>query len=118
MYNLFGGDFRFFWPENIGEFVHLPSAWDSILNTGIGTSYISLLWINTYLSLTALTSKLGLSWSTISIMFWILPVFIFSFSFTFLLFAYLFPRYKIYGLLAGIIYAANTYIFMVVLGIL
>lgn len=121
-----GGDFRFFWPENIGNFVHLPSAWDNILNTGIGQSQLGSLWITSYLNFTAFFSKLGLSWDWISVLFWIFPAIILSFFSSFSLFNYLFSREtgsrfagkdKVkYSLLAGIIYTFNTYFLMILTG--
>ena len=111
-----GGDFRFFWPENIGNFATLPSAWDSILNTGIGQLQVGSLWITSYLNLTASFSKLGLSWDWISLLFWILPAIILSFFSSFSLFNYLFKDKVKYSLLAGIIYTFNTYFLMILTG--
>src|SRR5690242_7249399 len=116
MNSLLGGDFRFFWSENIGTIVHLPYAWDPSLNTGLGSSDSSLLWINTYLYLTGFLSTLGLSWNLISLLFWVLPVFLFSFFFATLLFKHLFPQKKWFSLLSGLVFAANTYILMVEFG--
>lgn len=111
-----GGDFRYFWPENIGNFAHFPFAWDNILNTGIGQSQIGSLWITSYLNFTAFFSKLGLSWNLISLIFWILPAILLSFFTSFFLFKYLFKDKIRYSFLAGIIYAFNTYFLMVLTG--
>ncbi len=111
-----GGDFRFFWTENIGNFAHLPLAWDSSLNTGIGQSQIGSLWINSYLNFTAMFSNLGLSWNLIGLIFWILPAIILSFFSSFYLFNYLFKDKIKYSLLAGFIYVFNTYFLMILTG--
>ncbi len=111
-----GGDFRYFWPENIGDFAGFPSAWDSSLNTGIGQSQIGSLWINSYLNFTAMFSNLGLSWNLIGLIFWILPAIVLSFLSSFYLFNYLFKDKIKYSLLAGFIYVFNTYFLMILTG--
>ncbi|MDO8621210.1 MAG: hypothetical protein Q7R31_02925 [Candidatus Levybacteria bacterium] len=111
-----GGDWRFFWPENIGDFVTFPTAWDASLNTGLGSPSFSLMWINTYLNFTAVFSKLGLSWNLIGLLFWMLPAIALSFFSAFYCFKYLFPKRTKYGILAGIIYLFNTYFLMVFTG--
>ncbi len=111
-----GGDFRFFYPENIKDFVGLPSAWDSSLNTGLGQSQLSSLWITSYFNFTAFFSKLGLSWNLIQLFFWIIPALLISFFSSFCLFKTLF-KFKIqYSVLAGIIYTVNTYFLMILTG--
>jgi len=107
------GDFRFFWPENINNFSHLPSAWDSVLNTGLGISSIASLWITSYLNFTALFSNTGLSWNAISIIFWFIPIVVLSFLSAFLLFTYLFPGKKYFGFFAGFFYIFNTYFLLI-----
>jgi hypothetical protein len=116
LHSLLGGDWRFFWPENIGNFANFPLSWDTSLNTGIGSSAFSSIWINTYLNFTAFISNLGLPWSLVGLLFWILPVFFLSFTSSFLLYRYIFPGSKFSGVLAGIIYASNTYILMILSG--
>lgn len=114
--SILGGDFRYFWPENIGNFISFPLAWDASLNTGIGRSSLSSLWINSYLNFTAAFSNLGLSWDLIGLIFWILPALLLSFSSSFYLFRYLF-RDNINGsFLSGIIYTTNTYFLMIFAG--
>jgi len=103
-----GGDARFFWPENISDFAHVPSAWDASLNTGIGKSALETLWINSYLSFTTFFSRLGISWNMISLLFWILPAIIFSFVSSYILWISIFPTQKRFGILAGFIYLFNT----------
>lgn len=110
------GDSRFFWNENIRNFAHLPSAWDNILNTGVGQSQVGSLWITSYLNFTAFFSKLGLSWNLISLIFWILPAILLSFFSSFSLFNYLFKDKVKYSLLAGIIYTFNTSFLMILTG--
>lgn len=104
---LFSGDFRFFWLESIKDFVSFPSAWDSSLNTGLGQSQLSSLWITSYFNFTALFTKLGLSWDLIQLIFWILPTVVVSFLSSSLLFGYLFKTK--WNLLASVIYSMNTY---------
>ena len=110
-----GGDFRFFWNENIKDFVTLPSAWDSMLNTGIGQSQVGSLWITSYLNLTSHASKIGLNWEWIQLLLWVLPAVVLSFLSPYLLFKFLFKDRR-YSFLAGIIYLFNTYFLMVLAG--
>ena len=110
----FGGDARFFWPENIGNFTHIPSMWDGILNTGIGMPDAGTVWITSYLNLTSLFSKFGLNWTATTFLFWFLPAVIISFFSAFFLFKHFFPNVK-FAILAGITYVFNTY-FLLILG--
>lgn len=110
-----GGDFRFFWPSSIKDFASLPSAWDSSLNTGLGQSQLSSLWITSYFNFTALFTKLGLSWDLIQILFWVLPALAVSFLSSFFLFKYFFNEKK-YSILSGVIYSLNTYFLLVLTG--
>lgn len=120
------GDFRFFWPESIKDFVTFPSAWDSSLNTGIGHSQLPALWIISYFNFTTLFTKFGLDWNLIQILFWILPAFFISFFSSLTLFNYLFSRQlrdpaaagkeKRYSLISGLIYSLNTYFLMILMG--
>src|SRR3989344_5419706 len=113
---LIGGDWRYFWPENIGNFAHLPSAWDSILNTGVGEAATGTLWITSYLNLTAFFSKLGISWDLTGLIFWIVPSVIFSFLGANYLFKIIFPLKPKLGILSGFIYLFNTYFLMIISG--
>lgn len=118
------GDFRFFWPESIKDFVTIPSAWDSSLNTGLGQPQLSTLWVTSYFNLTTFFTKLGLDWNLIQIIFWVLPAFFISFLSSFSLFGYLFKdkqslRHKYlrkYSFICGLIYSLNTYFLMVLTG--
>lgn len=112
---LFSGDFRFFWPESIKDFVSFPSAWDSSLNTGLGQSQLSALWIISYFNFTALFTKLGLSWDLIQLIFWILPAFFISLLSSFFLFKHLFKEVK-FSVISGVIYSLNTYFLMILTG--
>src|SRR5690349_2969853 len=105
---LFLGDSRFFWSENIGNFIHLPSTWDSILNTGIGMPDSGTLWITSYLNFTSLFTKFGLSWDMITLIFWVLPIFAISFLSAFFLFKQVFKS-SLFAIISGIIYSLNTY---------
>lgn len=110
------GDWRFFWTENIGNFAHLPSAWDSILNTGIGGPATGTLWITSFLNFTAFFSRLGFSWNLIEFLFWFLPAIFLSFFGAQYLFTSIFPSNKKWSLLAGFIYLFNTYYLMIFSG--
>ncbi len=113
---LIGGDWSFFWPGNLSNFWGLPQAWDSILNTGIGTPALQLLWINSYLNFTSNFSRLGFSWNTISIIFWFLPILIIGFLSAIYLFRYVFPQQKSLSWLAGFIYIFNSYFLLIFSG--
>jgi len=112
---LLRGDFRYFWPENIGNFLHFPFAWDSALNTGIGQSQLGSLWIISYFNFTLLFSKLGLNWNSIQLIFWIIPALLLSFFSSSYLFKHLFKDLK-YSILAGTIYTLNTYFLLILTG--
>lgn len=113
---LLSGDFRFFWPASLQDFVTFPTAWDSSLNTGLGVSQLSSLWITSYFNFTAAFSKIGLSWDLIQLFFWILPAILFSFFSSFFLFKKLFRLNILYYFLSGIIYTLNTYFLMILTG--
>jgi len=119
------GDFRFFWPESIKDFVTFPSAWDASLNTGIGQTQLPALWIISYFNFTALFTKFGLDWNSIQIIFWVIPAILISFFSSFYLFKYLFSRERDpavagksrkYSILSGLIYSLNTYFLMILTG--
>lgn len=116
MIQIFAGDFRFFWPETLTSLVHIPYAWDSSLNTGIGIPQLNTLWITTYLHATTFFSVLGFSWFAISIIFWILPAIVISAASSFLLFYKVIARSVLFGVVASIIYTLNTYYILIFLG--
>jgi hypothetical protein len=110
------GDWRFFWPENLSDFIGIPSAWDPSLNSGIGQSGVPLLWINSYLNFTASFSILGLSWPLIGYIFWLIPAVLGSFFSMFFLYRFFFPKQKTFAIFAGIIYVSNTYFLLLISG--
>lgn len=114
--NFLTGDFRFFWTESLKDFANFPTAWDSSLNNGIGISQLSSLWITGFFNFTAFFSKLGLSWSLIQLLFWILPAVLLSFLGSFFLFRKLFKLSILYAFLSGIVYTFNTYFLMIFTG--
>lgn len=115
--NFLGGDFRFFWPENIRDFATVPSAWDPSLNTGIGKSALGSLWITSYLNFTSFFTNLGLSWNLITILFWIVPAILLSVFSSFLLFRHLFEvKGRRYSFISAVIYTSNTYFLMILTG--
>jgi len=117
MYNFLFGDARFFWTETLRSLLHIPSSWDSSLNTGLGIPSINTMWITSYLHLSIfLGNILRLDWQVTNIIFWVIPALLFSFFSAYILFNALFPEKKMYGVFAGIIYFSNTYFSMIFLG--
>jgi hypothetical protein len=117
MLNFLFGDARFFWTETLRLLLHVPSSWDSSLNTGLGIPALNTMWITSYLHLSIfLGSILRLDWQVTNTIFWVLPAIILSFFSSYILFKELFPEKKLYGILAGIIYLSNTYFSMIFLG--
>lgn len=114
---LIGGDWRFFWPENLKEIIGYSYAWDSSLNTGLGNINFTLLWLNTYLAFTVhlVTQILHIPWGIGEkiVFFW--PIFLFSFFSSFFL-SKRFIKSKLLQVLSGIIYLSNTYALMVFSG--
>lgn len=107
--DILGADWRFFWAENLHFYAGIPTAWDPSLNTGLGTSSLSTMWITSYLNITALLGSVGFSWAVIGIICWLLPIILVAFFSSSILFGYLFPKYKSFRFLAGLIYLINTY---------
>jgi hypothetical protein len=116
IFSILNGDWRFFWPDVVPTLCHLPSTWDSSLNTGLGIPDANTLWITGYLNLTSCASHIGLSWNLISLLFWILPPILISFISSYLLFIKVLAPKKIFGILAAIIYTTNTYFLLVFMG--
>ncbi len=110
------GDWRWFWSETLRYFSVIPQAWDSSLNTGIGQSGLSTLWINQYLNLTSSLTTAGLPWPLVALIFWQLPPLILSALGAYYAFGLLFPNMKRWGYVAAIIYTCNTYFFLMYLG--
>lgn len=113
---MIAGDWRWFWPETIRYFSLFPQAWDSSLNTGIGQSGLSTLWINQYLNLTASLTKVGFSWQLIALVFWQLPPLVLSALGAYNAFGLLFPKLRKWGYIAAVVYTCNTYFFLMYLG--
>jgi hypothetical protein len=107
--DILGADWRFFWTENLHFYAGTPTAWDPSLNTGLGTSSLSTMWITSYLNVTALLGSVGFSWAAIGIFCWLLPIILIAFFSSSILFGYLFPQHKKFLFLAGLIYLINTY---------
>lgn len=114
--DILGADWRFFWTENLHFYAGTPTAWDPSLNTGLGTSSLSTMWITSYLNVTALLGSVGFSWATIGIFCWLLPIILTAFFSSSILFRYLFPQHKKFFFLAGLIYLINTYFLSLVGG--
>ncbi len=116
MINLLLGDARFFWQENLKTFAHIPFAWDSSLNTGIGTADLNTLWITSYLNFASSFSYLGFSWSLINLIFYLLPILIISFVSSFFIFRTIINKNNLFAFFAGIIFTTNTYFLSIFLG--
>jgi len=117
MHNFLFGDARFFWTETLRSLLHIPSSWDSSLNTGLGIPAINTMWITSYLHLSILLGNiLHLDWQVTNIIFWVIPALLLSFFSAYILFNELFSERKLYGIVAGIIYFSNTYFSMIFLG--
>jgi len=114
--NIAGGDWRFFYPENITNFIGIPQSWDSSLNTGIGMSALNTLWITGYLYFSSLLTKLGFSWNMVGLLCWILPSIVIGFVSMYLLFRLIWDDSKKFALIASLIYVGNTYFLMILSG--
>src|SRR5438105_2564374 len=101
-HNLIGGDWRFFWPENLKEILSYSFAWDSSLNTGIGKSNLVQLWLNSYLAYFSnfLTQTLHIPWGIAEkfVFFW--PIVFISFFAAFFM-SRMFFRNKFINILSG-----------------
>jgi len=107
--DILGADWRFFWTDSLHFYAGTPTAWDPSLNTGLGISSLSTMWITSYLNVTALLGSVGFSWAAIGIFCWLLPIILIAFFSSSILFGYLFPEHKKFLFLAGLIYLINTY---------
>jgi len=116
-HNLVGGDWRFFWPENLKEILSYSLAWDSSLNTGIGKDNLSFLWLNSYLAYLShfLTQILSIPWNIAEKLMFFWPVVFISFFSAFFL-SKMFFKNKFLNILSGVIYLTNTYALMIFSG--
>lgn len=114
--NVIGGDWRFFWTENIQEIISYSFAWDPSLNTGLGRSNLPILWLNSYLAYGAhfLTQLLHIPWGVAEKLLFFWPIVPLSFLSAFSLS----KRYSgtRWSILSGIIYLTNTYALMIFSG--
>lgn len=115
---IIGGDWPFFFPENIQSFSFLPPLWNSVQGNGFGGPTITYA-LDSYLYITAwlFTSLFSIPWPIIYKVFWF-GMFIFLAIFSAIsLQKKLFPKLSYqYYLLGSLIYVTNTYILMVVGG--
>jgi len=111
---IIGGDWRFFWPENLQEMSSCTLAWDSSLNTGIGRSNIFYLWINSYLGFFGnfYTNILHLPWNVAEKLIFFWPILFLSF-FTAIILSRRVIKSLPLNILSGIIYLTNTYSLMI-----
>ncbi len=114
---LIGGDWRFFYPQNLKEIISYSYAWDQSLNSGLGQSNIIIIWLNVYLAIATyiVNHVLLIPWNIAEkiIFFW--PIIICSFFSAFFLSRNYF-RSLIHNAFAGIIYLTNTYALMIFAG--
>lgn len=114
--NIAGGDWRFFFPENVINFSGIPSAWDSSLNSGVGQPQLNTLWITGYLYMTSLLSRIGFSWDAIGLLCWIIPSILIGFLSMYLLSRFLWDCDKKSAIISSLVYIGNTYFLMVFSG--
>lgn len=116
-HNLVGGDWKFFWPENIKEIISYSFAWDSSLNTGVGKDNLSILWLNSYLAYFSnfLTQIFNVPWSITEKLIFFWPIVLISFFSAFFL-SKMFLKNKFLNILSGVIYLTNTYALMIFSG--
>ena len=114
---IIGGDWRFFWPENLREMSSYALAWDSSLNTGIGRNNIFYLWINSYVGFLGnfYTNIFHLPWNIAEKLIFFWPIFFLSFFTAFILSKRV-VNSLLFNVLAGIIYLTNSYALMIFSG--
>jgi hypothetical protein len=115
--NIVGGDWKFFWPENLKEILSYSSVWDSSLNTGIGKDSLSILWLNSYLAYFShfLTQILNIPWNIAEKLIFFWPIILISFFSAFFL-SRTFVKDILLNILSGVIYLLNTYALMIFSG--
>lgn len=115
---IIGGDWPFFYPENIREFSFLPPAWNSIHGNGFGGPHIVYA-LDTYLYLTGwfFSNVLQIPWHVVYRIVWFIPAIVLSLFSICTLTKQLGFKIPILYLLPGmLLYIANTYILMVLGG--
>ncbi len=115
--NIVGGDWKFFWEDNLREALSYTLAWDSSLNTGIGKDNLSFLWLNSYVAYLShfLTQVLQIPWNIAEKLMFFWPIVFISFFSAFFL-SKVFLKDKFLNVLSGIIYLTNTYALMIFSG--
>ncbi|MEK7572846.1 MAG: hypothetical protein AAB531_00320 [Patescibacteria group bacterium] len=116
-HHLIGGDWRFFWPENLKEILSYSFAWDSSLNTGIGRDNLSTLWLNSYVAYLSnfLTQILHTPWNIAEKLIFFWPIVFISFFSAFFI-SRMFFRNIFLNILSGFIYLTNSYALMIFSG--
>ncbi|MDO8658558.1 MAG: hypothetical protein Q7K55_07480 [Candidatus Levybacteria bacterium] len=105
---IIGGDWPYFFPEQLREFPLIPYSWSS--STNLGSPTVSP-WIDTYLNSVVYLffNKFGLSWILVQkIFFFFIPILLSTFSITILWRA----LFKKFSLIPLFIYIFNTYFLM------
>lgn len=110
---LVGGDWRFFWPQNIQELLTYSYAWDTSLNTGLGQSNLGMLWLHSYISFVGYfyTHILHIPWSIAEKLLFFWPILIISIVSSFFLSRYIYKN-TIVNVFSSVIYIVNTYALM------
>lgn len=116
-HSIVGGDWKFFWPENIKEILSYSFAWDSSLNTGIGKDNLPFLWLNSYLAYFShfLTQLLHIPWNIAEKLIFFWPIVLITFISSFFL-SKAFLKNKFLNILSGFIYLTNTYALIIFSG--
>ncbi|HYK07920.1 MAG TPA: hypothetical protein VEW42_00300 [Candidatus Eisenbacteria bacterium] len=109
---LVSGDWVYYWNRAILDINNLP-AWDG-RHMGMGASNLSTLWLESYF-LATIKTALFLGWNWYEKIFWFWPYLLFGFLSAWSLYFYFFKS-KVFALLAGFLYIANTYALLLVGG--
>lgn len=115
---IIGGDWPFFYPENVRDFSFLPAAWSSIHGNGLGGPHVVYA-LDSYLYFTGwfFTNTLHIPWNFVYKIFWFgLTLVLSIFSVNHLL-KQLFPNMPLHIRMVGMfLFLVNTYILMVLGG--
>ncbi len=113
---LSAGDWGFFYNSSLKEFSVNPSSWNSVFNSGLGGSNLTILGLFFYFSSTIylLFNFFKFDWLVIERIAWFWPFLIISILSSYFLFKKLFSDK--FALLSSALFTLNTYILMIVGG--
>jgi hypothetical protein len=117
-YEIIGGDWPYFYEENIKAFNFLPPAWSSTQGNGLG-GHILVYPLDSYLYFTGwlFSNIFKIPWTIAYRIFWFGMFIFLSGVSLFYLFKHILPKTLLpYRLLGTTLYLTNTYILMVVSG--